>query len=86
MKIFFRLQMKQLNGREHTYPQLLLDAPDLFEACRLKNNMTGLVTIASIRTHGVRQLPVYCLGKQSAGQLLRLPDQRAGPIAGFLNS
>ena len=26
--------------------------------------MAGLVTIASVRAHGVRQLPVYCLGKR----------------------
>jgi hypothetical protein len=26
--------------------------------------MAGTVTIASVRTHGVRQLLVYCLGKR----------------------
>ena len=29
--MFFRLQMRQLNGRERTYPQLPLDAPVPFE-------------------------------------------------------
>jgi hypothetical protein len=28
------------------------------------NGMSGLVTIASVRAHGVRQLLVYCLGKR----------------------
>jgi len=26
--------------------------------------MAGTVTIASLHSHGVRQLPVYCLGKR----------------------
>jgi hypothetical protein len=30
--------------------------------------MAGTVTIASVRTHGVRQLLVYCLGKRSHHQ------------------
>jgi hypothetical protein len=44
----FRLQMRQLNARERTYRQLLLDAPDPFETSR-SNVMAGPVTIASVR-------------------------------------
>jgi hypothetical protein len=36
----FRLQMRQLNARERTYRQLLLDAPDPFETGR-SNVMAG---------------------------------------------
>jgi hypothetical protein len=59
MKMFFRLQMKQLNWRERTYPQLLLDAPDLFEACRLKKQHDG---ISHNRFNPVpRRPPVACV-------------------------
>jgi hypothetical protein len=33
------------------------------------NGMSGLVTIASVRAHGVRQLLVYCLGKREGDWL-----------------
>ena len=41
---------------------------DLFCAPMKRNNaMAGIVTIASFRAHGVRQLLVYCFGKREGG-------------------
>jgi hypothetical protein len=41
------------------------------------------VTVASVRTHGVRQLPVYCHGKRetASGTMKRFPTFNAAAVA-----